>query len=134
MALVANLARAIEQCKEAGYWAIALELSPVSRPIYQASIPQPAVLVVGSEGKGVSPVVLKHCDLQVHLPMLGRILWALPLVSACATGVPAGGRVGLTQARYRPFTPPSPPRSIACRDGAVSGRGARASWRVQSRK
>ncbi len=73
VALVANLARAIEQCKEAGYWAIALELSPASRPIYQASIPQPSVLVVGSEGKGVSPVVLKHCDLQVHLPMFGRV-------------------------------------------------------------
>ena len=73
VARVANLARAIEQGKEAGYWAVALELSQNSRPIYQATIPQPTLLVVGSEGKGISPVVLKHCDLQVHLPMLGQV-------------------------------------------------------------
>jgi 23S rRNA (guanosine2251-2'-O)-methyltransferase len=71
VARVTNLARVVEQCKHEGYWAVALELAPAARTIFETKIPRPVLLIVGSEGKGISPVVLKHSDLQVSLPMLG---------------------------------------------------------------
>jgi 23S rRNA (guanosine2251-2'-O)-methyltransferase len=33
----------------------------------------PLVLVIGSEGKGISPLVKKQCDYMVTLPMRGSI-------------------------------------------------------------
>ena len=30
-------------------------------------------LVVGSEGKGISPLVQKNCDLLVKIPMYGKV-------------------------------------------------------------
>ena len=73
VALAANLGRAIEQAKAAGYWAIALEAGEGATPLFTTDIPEPALLVVGSEGQGVSPSILDHADLKVALPMLGRV-------------------------------------------------------------
>jgi 23S rRNA (guanosine2251-2'-O)-methyltransferase len=33
----------------------------------------PTLLVIGSEGKGISRLVLEQCDFKVKLPMLGKI-------------------------------------------------------------
>ena len=33
----------------------------------------PTLLVVGSEGKGISPLVLKQCDYRVKIPMEGHV-------------------------------------------------------------
>ncbi len=73
VALVANLSQALERCKARGYWAVALEAEEPSTDIYRTDIPEPAVLIVGSEGRGIAPLVLEHADLRVRLPMLGRI-------------------------------------------------------------
>lgn len=73
VAQVTNLARAVEEAKEAGYWSIALESGAGAENIYDADLPEPALLIVGAEGKGVSSVVMRQADLQVQLPMLGSI-------------------------------------------------------------
>ena len=43
----------------------------------------PLVLVIGSEGKGISPLVKKQCDYMVSLPMVGTIT-SLNASVACA--------------------------------------------------
>ena len=73
VALVANLGRAMEQAKAAGYWAIALDAEADAQPLFATEVPEPTLLVVGSEGHGVSPSVVDHVDLVVSLPMLGRV-------------------------------------------------------------
>ncbi len=39
----------------------------------QADLRGPLVLVVGSEGRGLSPAIRRRCDLLVRIPMRGRI-------------------------------------------------------------
>lgn len=73
VAPVANLSRAVEECKAAGYWALALEAGEQIPSLYQLTLPEPLVLVIGSEGKGISPGVLRHADLRAQLPMRGAI-------------------------------------------------------------
>lgn len=68
----ANTRRALQRMKDAGYWAIALESTEEASEIFTADIPLPAALVVGSEARGISPTVLRDCDLAVKLPMPGR--------------------------------------------------------------
>lgn len=34
---------------------------------------EPTVIVIGSEGKGISPLVKKQCDYMVTLPMKGSV-------------------------------------------------------------
>ena len=41
--------------------------------MYQADLTGPRVLVVGSEGKGLSRLVKETCDEIVSLPMQGKI-------------------------------------------------------------
>lgn len=67
-----NTRRALETLKAGGYWVIALEATEDAVDIYTADLPFPAALVIGSEAKGISPTVLKDCDLTVALPMPGR--------------------------------------------------------------
>ncbi len=73
IARVTNLARSLATCKEVGYWALALEHQENARSIFVESLPDPAVLLIGSEGKGVGPALLRHADLVVSIPMEGRI-------------------------------------------------------------
>jgi 23S rRNA (guanosine2251-2'-O)-methyltransferase len=35
--------------------------------------PEKTLLILGSEGKGIQPLLLKKCDLHVNIPMLGKI-------------------------------------------------------------
>lgn len=73
VALMANLGRAIETAKGTGYWAVAVEAGEGSRNLYEIDVPEPTLLVIGSEGRGISPTILDHADLVVSLPMLGRV-------------------------------------------------------------
>ncbi|GBD15812.1 Putative TrmH family tRNA/rRNA methyltransferase [bacterium HR26] len=73
IAQVVNLARAVDQARDCGYWVLALEPGPGAQSLFEADIPTPALLIVGSEGSGMSPVLLKRADLQVALPMRGRV-------------------------------------------------------------
>ncbi len=44
-----------------------------SQPIYDADLTIPSAIIMGSEGKGISPSVLKLVDQQAKLPMQGEI-------------------------------------------------------------
>jgi 23S rRNA (guanosine2251-2'-O)-methyltransferase len=72
IAKVTNLRRALASLKEIGYWITGLDVRS-RQTIYDCRYPAKLALVVGSEGKGIRPVVLAECDFKVAIPMLGRI-------------------------------------------------------------
>jgi 23S rRNA (guanosine2251-2'-O)-methyltransferase len=72
VARVVNLARALEGLKAAGLWVAGGVAEGGSAP-WELDFTEPTALVVGAEGKGIRPLVLKHCDFQVRIPMVGQV-------------------------------------------------------------
>ena len=70
---VANLTQAINVLKEKGYWVVALELTDGAIEYTSMKYDMPTVLIIGSEGKGVSRLVLEQADYKVYLPMSGHV-------------------------------------------------------------
>lgn len=68
IARVTNLARAIDDLKEAGLWTVAAAPRE-KRTLDEARLEGPLALVIGAEGQGVRQNVLSHCDDQVQIPM-----------------------------------------------------------------
>lgn len=68
-----NLAQAIEIIKEHGVWVVGLEGRPEALLPEQVHLDGPLALVVGSEGKGMRPLVREACDFLLRLPMKGRV-------------------------------------------------------------
>lgn len=69
----ANLAQAAVRLKEAGLWVYGLEDSPEAKMPDQLDLNGPIVLVVGSEGEGLRPLVRSSCDVLMRLPVGGQI-------------------------------------------------------------
>ena len=70
VARVVNLNRSLEQLKKAGYQVIGLaEEGNVT--FSELSLEGPLVVVLGSEGKGISVVTKRHCDHLVRIPLRG---------------------------------------------------------------
>ena len=69
---VVNLARALEEIAEAGYWRLGLDgAAPTT---LAAALPTgPVALVLGSEGEGLRHNITQHCDALARLPMSGAI-------------------------------------------------------------
>ena len=65
---VVNLARALEDIAEAGYWRIGL--AGEAEEIFAAALPQgPVALVLGAEGEGMRQNIAAHCDNLARLPI-----------------------------------------------------------------
>lgn len=72
-ARVANLARAVERLRDAGFTVVGLDERATSS-VADGPAPEGRVaVVIGSEGRGLSRLVRERCDLLVSLPMLGRV-------------------------------------------------------------
>jgi 23S rRNA (guanosine2251-2'-O)-methyltransferase len=72
IATVVNIARAIDELKEAGVWTIGLAgdaPEPYTAPDYTL----PTALVLGSEGTGLRRLVRDRCDRLVRIPMRGAV-------------------------------------------------------------
>lgn len=68
---VGNIVQCLETLKKYGFWVAALDLD--GKELYtQANLVRPLVIVIGSEGSGVSRLVKEHCDLLLRIPMLGK--------------------------------------------------------------
>lgn len=73
VAATTNLTRALEQFKAAGYFVVGLDMDgDVELPGLELAS-EPLVVVVGSEGKGLSRLVRERCDQIVGIPMAGRM-------------------------------------------------------------
>jgi 23S rRNA (guanosine2251-2'-O)-methyltransferase len=68
---VVNLARALEQLKEAGFW-IYGAAGDVGQSITETDFAEATVLVIGSEGDGLGVTTQRHCDVLVSIPLTGH--------------------------------------------------------------
>ena len=65
---VVNLARALEEIAEAGYWRIGL--AGEAETTLAAALPVgPVALVLGAEGEGMRHNITEHCDSLARLPI-----------------------------------------------------------------
>ena len=71
MAKVTNISRTIEELKKAGLWFVCADMD--GEVMYRLDLRGPIGLVIGNEGKGVSPLVKKSCDMTASIPMKGDI-------------------------------------------------------------
>ena len=65
-----DLARVLEQVKERGYWVVGAD-GAAETPYWSVDWDRPLVVVVGSEGEGLSPTVAEACDELTAIPMRG---------------------------------------------------------------
>ena len=72
MATVVNIARALEELKEAGVWTIGLA-GEVSDRYDEIDLTLPTAIVLGAEGSGLRRLVRERCDRLVSIPMLGQV-------------------------------------------------------------
>ena len=70
VARVANIGESIRRLKEQGVFVYCADMDGV--PLHQNNLTGPVALVMGSEGRGVSPLVKKLCDGVVSLSMAAR--------------------------------------------------------------
>lgn len=67
VAKVANIARTVRMLKENNVFVYCADLN--AQPVYRHNLTGAIALVVGSEGKGVQPLVKSLCDDMVSIPM-----------------------------------------------------------------
>ena len=79
---VVNLARALEEIAEAGYWRIGL--AGEAETEFAATLPAgPVALVFGAEGEGMRHNIAAHCDALARLP-IGQAIESLNVSNAAA--------------------------------------------------
>lgn len=71
IAKVSNIANTIHALKEKGVWIFAAEAG--GKPYYETDFKGPCALVFGSEGNGVSQIVIDNCDVLTSIPMYGKV-------------------------------------------------------------
>lgn len=81
IAQVSNLARSVEELKAAGFWACA-STEHATDDVWSAPLVGRVALVMGSEGEGISRLVLEKCDFACKLPQRGRVE-SLNVAQAC---------------------------------------------------
>src|SRR5687768_15150064 len=69
---VVNIARALEELKEAGVWTVGLDEAG-ENPYYRLDLTVPTALVVGAEGQGLRRLVRERCDFVASIPMAGHV-------------------------------------------------------------
>ena len=69
VAQVTNLVRALKDCKDAGLFVVGLDADGTTSLDDLEMATEPMVVVVGSEGRGLSRLVGETCDLTISIPM-----------------------------------------------------------------
>ena len=72
IAEVVNIARAIEELKEAGVWTVGLA-GDSAKSYDQIDLTVPTAIVLGAEGTGLRRLVRERCDWLVSIPMRGHV-------------------------------------------------------------
>jgi 23S rRNA (guanosine2251-2'-O)-methyltransferase len=72
IAEVVNIARALEDLKQAGVWAVGLA-GDAQKPYDELDLTLPTALVLGAEGTGLRRLVRERCDWLVSIPMAGHV-------------------------------------------------------------
>jgi 23S rRNA (guanosine2251-2'-O)-methyltransferase len=72
VAKVTNLARTMEELKEAGYWLVGLD-ETAEKSYAEVDYTSPMAIVLGGEGNGLHDLTRKRCDFVVSLPTTGPV-------------------------------------------------------------
>lgn len=83
VAKVTNLARAMEDLKQAGYWLVGLDEAG-EKSYTEVDYTTPTGIIMGGEGNGLHELTRKRCDFVVSLPTTGPVK---SLNVSVATGV-----------------------------------------------
>ncbi len=67
----ANLPRAVEELKEAGFWIYGADMEGES--LYSRNLRGKTTIILGGEGSGISRLLKENCDAMISIPSLGRI-------------------------------------------------------------
>ncbi len=68
-----NLNNVINNLKKFGFWVYATTLSNNSVAYNIEQYPNKVAIIVGNENKGISPLIIKNSDMQIHIPMFGHV-------------------------------------------------------------
>ncbi len=68
---IGNIRQTLETLKGKGFWVVGTAMDGESN-YFEANLKGPLVIVMGAEGKGMSPLTRKTCDFCVRIPMKGR--------------------------------------------------------------
>jgi 23S rRNA (guanosine2251-2'-O)-methyltransferase len=85
VAQVTNLTRALKACQELGFVVVGLDADGTTDLYELEAAVDPLVLVVGSEGRGLSRLVGATCDLRVRIPMAASVESLNASVAAAVT-------------------------------------------------
>ena len=72
VARVVNLAAALKELQEAGVWVFGTAADG-DKNLWEADLKSPAVLVIGSEGSGMSRLTRESCDFLISIPLRGKV-------------------------------------------------------------
>ena len=73
MNMITNIKNIFKQFKSDGFWLIGIENSIDAKPWFKVEYGGKAIIVLGSEGKGIRKMVLESCDFISTIPMKGKI-------------------------------------------------------------
>lgn len=73
IALVPGIPATLDRARRAGVWTVGLD-ERGDTDLFDITLgPEPVLLLVGSEGRGMSRLARERCDLVVRIPMLGHL-------------------------------------------------------------
>jgi 23S rRNA (guanosine2251-2'-O)-methyltransferase len=83
IAVVSGLPAALERLKDAGIWRVGLDAAGKADLSEIEVFDEPVILVFGAEGKGLSSLVRRRCDVLASIPIRGK-LGSLNVAAAAA--------------------------------------------------
>ncbi|XPV76425.1 MAG: 23S rRNA (guanosine(2251)-2'-O)-methyltransferase RlmB [Desulfovibrio sp.] len=83
IARVSNIAQSLDKCQEEGFFIYGAQKAADSQNVFKTQLATPAVLVLGSEEKGIRPGVQKRLDVSLEIPF-GRDFDSLNVAQAGA--------------------------------------------------
>jgi len=82
---VVNLAETLKVLKQNRFWIFGAVADSSALPLYEVDFSLPLCLVIGSEGRGIRPLVQKMCDQLITIPMQGKFNSLNASVAAAVT-------------------------------------------------
>jgi 23S rRNA (guanosine2251-2'-O)-methyltransferase len=107
VAEVTNISQSIERLKHHGFWVIGSD-ERAEAPCHSFVYPSPLALVFGEEESGISPLVKRHCDALVSIPVRGPLHSLNVAVSAAVLFYEVTVRAQGTETKARKSPPKTP--------------------------
>ncbi|OAL10295.1 23S rRNA (guanosine(2251)-2'-O)-methyltransferase RlmB [Candidatus Mycoplasma haematobovis] len=70
---VSNLATAIEKLKNNNFWIYSADINENAKSYREVKYANKSILIMGSEGEGISPLISKKTDVNIYIPMENKV-------------------------------------------------------------